>query len=286
MIDFPVADTHLHLWDPDRLSYPWLAGAEAINRPHLLDAYDAATAGIPIRRMVFLQCECDPAQAQDECDWVEGLAQRDERIQGIVPWAPLERGEGARPALKKLAANPRVKGIRRILQFEPDADFGLAPGFVQGVQMLAEYGLSFDLCIKGDEQFEAVLALVRRCPRVTFMLDHIGKPFIKERILEPWAGYMRLLGALPNTWCKVSGLVNEAEWERWSAADLEPYLEVAFSAFNEDRVCFGGDWPVCTLASTYRRWFDTLVSYTAEWSEPRRRKLFHDNAITFYRLEE
>ena len=285
MIDLPIVDTHLHLWDPQLLSYPWLAGEPAISSPHLLADYAKATAGLPIERMVFVQCEAEFSQFQAEADWVESQAQQDPRIQGIVTWAPLELGEAARPALAKLAANPRVKGIRRIIQFETDTEFCLNPDFIRGVQLLPEYGLSFDLCIKGDIQFANTLTLVRQCPGVQFILDHIGKPFIKEAIREPWATHIRALATLPNTFCKVSGLANEAAWNAWTPADLQPYLDTVFTAFGHDRVCFGGDWPVCTLATTYRTWAETLWTYAAAWNHQQRRKLFHDNAITFYRLE-
>ena len=131
-----------------------------------------ATQGVTVERMVFLQCECDVSQFQDEADWVAGLAQAD-------------------PA------------------------FCLQPGFVEGVRLLQDYGLHFELCLKGDEQFRNALELVRRCPGVRFVLDHIGKPSIKEQRLEPWAGHLRELAALPDTWCKVSGLVSEADWQGW-----------------------------------------------------------------------
>ena len=285
MVDQPIVDTHLHVWDPELLSYRWLVEVPSLNRKHLLADYGEATAGIPVERMVFLQCEVDASQYQEEADWVAGLAAQDPRIQGIVSGAPLEKGQEVRPALERLTRDPKLKGIRRIIEFEEDVEFCLRSGFVAGVQLLAEFDLSFDLCLKGDEQFKNALDLVRQCPEVPFILDHIGKPFIKEGILEPWAGTLRDLAALPNTFCKVSGLVNEADWEAWSPDDLKPYLDQVFACFGFDRVCFGGDWPVCTLAGTYGRWFETLWTHVRDCTAAERQKLFHDNAITFYRLE-
>jgi predicted TIM-barrel fold metal-dependent hydrolase len=283
-IDIPITDTHMHIWDPGRLSYPWLAQAPEINKPHLPEQYRAATEGLSIRKMVFVQCEADFAQFREEVAWVTGQAAHESRIQAIVAWAPLEKGEAAREDLAALAQNPLVRGIRRIIQFEADAGFCMRPDFVRGVQLLAEFDLHFELCIKGDEQFANALELVRRCPDVRFILDHIGKPFIAEGILEPWAAFLKELAALPNTWCKMSGLVSEADSERWTPADLQPYIDRVLSCFGYKRTMFGGDWPVCTLASTYRNWIETLWVAVSERPVEDRRRLFHDNAAEFYRI--
>ncbi|NQU40733.1 MAG: amidohydrolase family protein [Lentisphaerae bacterium] len=284
MTGIPIVDTHLHIWDPHRLRYAWLDGVPPLNRPHLPADYRAVTVGINIEKMVFVQCEADFAFFREEVAWVTEQAAADPRIRGIVAWAPLEQGAGARGALAALAVNPLLVGIRRIIQFEADAGFCLRPDFVRGVQLLEEFDLPFELCIKGDAQFMNTLELVRKCPRVRFVLDHIGKPFIKEKIREPWASCLRELAALPNTCCKVSGLVNEAAWETWTPGDLQPYLDHVVACFGFDRLMFGGDWPVCTLASTYPRWFDTLLNAVSACTAEEKQKLFHDNAEKFYRV--
>lgn len=284
MIDLPIVDTHLHIWDPERICYPWLADLPKLNRPHLLEGYREATADLNIEKMVFIQCEADFAQYADEVAWVTDQARADTRVRGIVAWAPLERGDAARDELAKLAENPLLRGIRRIIQFEEDVEFCLQPDFVRGVRLLAEFNMSFDICIKGDEQFRNTLELVRQCPDVQFIADHINKPFIKEKIMEPWAGCMTELAGMPNTWCKMSGLINEADWESWTPEDIGPYIEKVLECFGPDRVMFGGDWPVCTLAGTYRRWVDTLWEAVCEFSADEKRKLFHDNAEAFYRV--
>jgi L-fuconolactonase len=147
MIQFPIVDTHVHLWDPSYLRYPWLDGNALLNKPYLLADYRRACGPVQVEKMVFLQCECDFSQFQQEADWVTSLAQQDPRLQGIVPWAPLEKGDAARPALAKLAENRLIKGVRRIIQFEPDIEFCLQPDFVKGVQALVDYNFSFDICI-------------------------------------------------------------------------------------------------------------------------------------------
>ena len=222
-----IIDTHLHLWNPGAIRYPWLAGVESLNKPFLLPDYRAATEGIPVTSMVFVQCEADFAQFRDEAEWVAAQARIDPRIRGIVAWAPLEKGDRAREDLAALKRISLLRGIRRIIQFEDDPAFCLRPDFVRGVQLLAEFDLHFEICSKGVEQFANVLQLVRRCPDTRFILDHIGKPFIDRQVMEPWRKHLRELAALPNTWCKVSGLVNEADMKQWKAEDLTPYLVTA-----------------------------------------------------------
>lgn len=280
----PIVDTHLHIWDPRRLRYPWLAGEPKLDRPHLPDDYRAATAGLGIEKMIFVQCEADFSLFREEVVWVTEQAAAEPRLRGIVAWAPLEKGAAVRDDLEWLATNPLLRGIRRIIQFEQDPSFCLRPDFVKGVQLLSEFGFHFEICIKGDAQFRNTLQLVRQCPDVRFVLDHIGKPFIRERTMRPWADYLEALARFPNTWCKMSGLVNEAEWNVWTPSDLRPYLDRVLDCFGFDRVLFGGDWPVCTLASTYRRWFETLADALSGCTEEERRKLFHANAAAFYRV--
>lgn len=283
MIPFPIVDTHVHLWDPGHLRYPWLDGNALLNKPYLLEEYKRACGPVQVEKMVFLQCECDFAQFQQEADWVTSLAQQDPRLQGIVPWAPLEKGDAARPALEKLAQNPLIKGVRRIIQFEPDIEFCLQPGFVKGVQALADYNFSFDICIF-HPQLANTIKLVEQCPNVKFILDHIGKPDIKQHLLDPWRQEMQTLASLPNVWCKVSGLVTEADHEHWTEDDLKPYIDHVIQAFGFDRVMYGGDWPVAYQATEYPRWVETLAWAVSGCSEAELHKLFHDNAIEFYKL--
>jgi L-fuconolactonase len=284
MPDIPIVDTHLHLWDPARLSYPWLADVPTIAGPHLIDDYRRACEPVNVAKMVFVQCECDRAQYMDELAWVSDIAKQDPRIEGIVPWAPLEKGDAAREDLDRITANKLVKGIRRIIQHEPDGNrFARQPEFIRGVQLLADYNLSFDLCI-GHIHMQATIELVRQCPDTRFILDHIGKPDIRGATLDPWRKHMRELAALPNVWCKMSGVATEADFDHWTPDDLAPYIDHALSCFGFDRTMFGGDWPVATLATDYPRWVRTLDSAIAGVSDDQRRKLYFDNAVAFYRL--
>ncbi len=283
MPNFPIVDTHLHIWDLKRLRYPWLASVPMLNRDHLIDEYRKACGPVQVAKMVFLQCECDPAQFQEEADWVTEVARVDPRIRGIVPWAPLEKGDAAEADLARLASNPLIKGIRRIIQFEADQEFCLKPGFVRGVQLLARHGLSFDLCIN-HTQLANTLKLVRQCPNVKFIMDHIAKPDIKAGLLDPWRAELRELAQFPNVWCKLSGLVTEADFQKWAAADLRPYIDHVVDCFGFDRVIFGGDWPVSTQATDYPRWVNTLDDALKGVSPDELHKLYVRNAEAFYRV--
>ena len=283
MPNFPLVDTHLHLWDLGRLRYPWLAGVPLLNRNHLIEDYRRACGPVPVAKMVFLQCECDSAQSLAEADWVTEVARVDPRIRGIVAQAPLEKGAAAEADLARLAANPLVKGIRRHIQSEADDAFCVRPDFVRGVQLLPAHGLSFDLCIF-HRHLGNTIQLVRQCPDVRFILDHIGKPDIKSGLLDPWRAGLRDLAALPNVWCKLSGLVTEADFEKWTAADLRPYLDHVVDCFGMDRVMFGGDWPVSTQASDFPRWVATLDEALRGCSPDELHQVFVRNAEAFYRV--
>ena len=253
MPQFPIIDTHLHIWDPAKLSYPWHAGAPALNRPFLLADYDEHRAAVDVERMVFLECGVAPADRLPEATWVTEQAAADPRIQAIVASAPLENGVAAAADLQALAELSLVRGIRRLIQDEPDDDFCVRPGFVAGVKLLPEFGFTFDICVKHGQMANTV-KLVRQCPDVTFILDHIGKPGIRDGLMEPWLQNMRYLAALANVHCKMSGLVTEAHHQHWTRGQLKPYIDHVIECFGFDRVMYGGDWPVSTLAAKYPDW--------------------------------
>ena len=277
-----ITDSHVHFWDPNHLHYAWLSNLPTLNRPFLPDHVPPRGDGWNVEGIVFAQADCAAEQGLAEVDWVTSLAANDARVRGIVAFASLERGEGVLPVVDALAKNSLVKGIRRLIQDESPG-FAIQPDFVAGVQLLAEYGLSFDICVR-HHQLGDVIQLVRRCPQVNFVLDHAGKPDIKRKMLEPWRTQLKELATLPNVSCKLSGMITEADWQKWHPGDLRPYIQHALDVFGVDRVMFGSDAPVLYLASSYARWVSTLQDATTELAEAEKQNLWHDNAAAFYRL--
>ncbi|HEY6543094.1 MAG TPA: amidohydrolase family protein [Ktedonobacteraceae bacterium] len=282
----PIIDAHVHLWNPNQFSMPWLAGIPMLNRPYGLQEYREQTQNLPITGMVYVEVGVDPLQALLEARHIVELAQEESRLQAIVAAAPVEHGAAVRGHLEALVAlSPLIKGVRRNIQDEAESDFCLQPDFIEGVRLLAEYNLSFDLCIK-HWQLRSVIELVRRCPDTIFILDHLGKPDIKQQLLDPWQVDLRALAALPNVACKISGLVTEANHEKWQPADLEPFINIVLESFGEERVLFGSDWPVALLASPYQRWYETLQMLTVHLPVAARGRLWAENARRFYRISK
>jgi len=286
MPDFSIIDGHVHLWQPGRYSVPWLDNVPMLNKPFGLTEYSAATHDVSVEGFVYLEIDVAPAYAQLEARQIVELAAQDSRIKGVVAHAPVEDGEQVRTYLEALVAlGPKIKGIRRLTQGLPDPEFCLRPGFIQGIQLLPEYGLSCDLCCTFRELGPTV-ELVRRCPETSFILDHIGKPNIRGNEMSPWKEQMTDLASHPNTVCKISGATTEANLDSWTVEQIKPYVLHALGVFGEDRVVFGSDWPVVLQAAPYRRWVDTLDELTDDWSASAKRKLWSENAKRFYRLDE
>lgn len=283
MFQFPIVDAHLHLWDVNKLKYPWLEGIPFLNKTFLLEDYNRACGPLNVEKMVFMQCECEPTRYLEEVQWVTELARLDQRIQGIVSFASLEKGEAVRAELEVLKSNPLVKGIRRIIQNEDDLAFCLQPNFIAGVNMLPEYGFTFDICID-ERHTRNVIRFVEQCPNVKFMLDHIGKPNIKEHRLDPWREEIKQLSAFPNVYCKTSSLATEADHLSWTIEDLKPFVNHIFDCFGYERTVFAGDWPVSSQAADLPVCVETLVKLTHGASEAQLTQLFYSNAIKFYDL--
>jgi L-fuconolactonase len=284
MPDFSIVDSHLHVWDPKKFEYPWLSGFPSLNRPFLLNDYDQACGSVKVSAMVFLQCDVEPAQAQLEAAWVAELARGDGRIEGMVPYAPLERGKAVEDDLQVLSQYSILRGVRRIVKSESDLDFCLQPGFIEGVHSLHRFGLSFDLCIN-YRHLPNALTLVDRCPDVAIILDHVGMPGVRDGLIEPWRSQLKELGKRERVYCKLSSLTTEADHANWRREEIRPFIDAAVAAFGFDRLVFGGDWPVSTQAITIPGWVELIEWALAGTSEEDFRKLYRDNAIRFYRLK-
>jgi len=275
-----IVDAHVHFWDPSVLRYPWLEALPELDRPFLPASYASATSGIPIDAMILVEANCLPHQTLGEADFFDQVEAMGSRVAGIVAFASLTRPAELDRTLDALAARPRVKGIRHNIQGQPPG-FCTQASFVEGVRKVGSRGLTFDLCATHD-QLREVGELVRLCPDTRFVLDHCGKPAIRDRLLDPWCADIAELAECANVWCKVSGLVTEASPATWREADLVPYATRVVERFGTGRVMYASDWPVLTLAADYAAWFGFTEWLTKGWSDTERRGFYRDNALHAY----
>ena len=289
MPDFPIIDTHLHIWDMDRLSYSAFKGHPLFGKSYQIEDYQRDCGDVEVEAMVFVECYADftetGGQYIEEIEYVEDSARRDPRIRGIVPMAPLEWGSRVEPLLEQMQRDhPTVKGIRRIMEFDDDPrGLTLSPGFIEGVNLLSRFGYHFEINVN-FRQMDIIREFVRHIPDVPMILDHCGKPGIREGAIEQYRDDIRELAQHPNLWIKLSDLPAYADAESWTDDDLRPYIDATMDIFGFDRTIYAGDWPICLQATSLPRWVDTLDRVLAGSSETELRKLYRDNANAFYRL--
>lgn len=276
-----IIDTHQHLWDQELFSFSWCKNHSRLNRNFHMADYLEATRGFGLKKSVHVEADVDEPYMLDETRYILALANQDTPIEGVVACGRPEH-ENFLHYIDQIAGHPKLKGIRRILHTQPD-DLGTRPVFVDHVRRLSEYDLSFDICVLA-RQLPVAINLVDKCPKVSFILDHCGVPLVKEKILHPWREHIKEIAGFPNIVCKVSGLVAYAHLDDWTPEDLQPYIDHVIECFGWDRVMFGSDWPVCTLAASFEQWVKALDFATRAASATERHKLFHDNAARVYRL--
>jgi L-fuconolactonase len=276
-----VIDSHVHFWDPSVLRYPWLAGLPALAAPFGPPDFPPFTSG-EVDAAVFVEANPAPELAAEEVAWVDALADAEPRIAGIVAFVDLLDETGRDAALARLTRMPRVVGVRHNIQHQP-AGFALQPAFVRGVQRVGASGRPFDLCITADQLGE-VTELVKRCPDVTFVLDHCAKPAIRDDAYEAWATDLERLASHERVSCKISGLLTESREDQRTAGALARWIDRARACFGTPRLLYGSDWPVSTLGGGTGRWRSIIDEVTASWSMPERQALLADNAARIYGL--
>jgi L-fuconolactonase len=276
-----VIDAHVHFWNPGLLHYAWLDDMPALQRAFLPDHFAALDART-VDGVIFVEANCHPSEAEAELDFVDRLAEHASRVLGSVAYVDLHEDRSRGDALRRLSHRERVVGVRQNIQGQQPG-FCLAPAFVRGVQEAAQYGFTFDLCITAD-QLDDATELVRRCPEARFVLDHCAKPAIRDGTFSSWASGIERLAAHDHVSCKVSGLLTESRSDQRNAAALRPYTEHARACFSANRLLYGSDWPVCTLAGDEPLWRDIIGELTADWSSNERRAFYSDNAIRLYGL--
>jgi L-fuconolactonase len=289
MPDFPIIDTHLHIWDMDSLKYSAFDGHPLFGKSYHIEDYQRDCGDVEVEAMVFVECFADftetGGQYIDEIKFVEESANRDPRIAGIVPMAPLEWGGRVEPMLSKMQANhPTVKGIRRIMEFDEDPrGLTLSADFIEGVNMLHKFGWHFEINVNFT-QMDFIREFVQHIPDVPMILDHCGKPGIKEGALAQYRNDIRDLATHSNMWIKLSDLPPYADPDNWTDDDLRPYIDATIETFGFERTIYAGDWPICLQATSLTRWIATLDKALAGASEEQLRKFYRNNANEFYRL--
>jgi L-fuconolactonase len=272
-------DAHQHFWLYSPAEYEWIGPQMTVLQRDFWPAeLRPLTEAAGIDGVVTVQAR----QSLAETEFLLQLAAKNEFIKGVVGWVDLRQPDVAQH-LAHFAAQPKFVGVRHIVQSEPDDKFMLRPDFQRGVSLLAHFDLAYDLLIY-PRHLPAAYELVQALPRQRFVLDHLAKPLIKDRLRQPWTTDIRRLAALPNVCCKVSGLVTEAHWRQWQPADFQPYLDVVFDAFGPQRLMFGSDWPVCTLAADYAAVVKVVEDYTAGLSQAERVAVWGETAAEFYGL--
>lgn len=289
MPNFPIIDTHLHIWDQTRLKYSAFEGSPLFGHPYHVEDYQRDCGALEIEAMVFLECYADFGQYLEEIEFVEDEAKRDPRLKRIVPMAPLEWGARVEPMLQKMRdEHPLVSGIRRIVEFDDDPrPLTLGDDFAAGVNLLEKFGWHFEINVN-HTQMDIVREFVPRIhPGVPLILDHCGKPGIKEGAIEQYRADVKDLARHKNLVIKLSDLPVEADLKNWTAADLRPYIEATLDTFGPDRTIYAGDYPICLQATTMTQWVEVLDEAFADLglSEAETRKIYRDNAIAFYGLE-
>ncbi|MEV6906268.1 amidohydrolase family protein [Amycolatopsis sp. NPDC051071] len=273
-----MIDAHHHLWDPSRRQYPWMTGTalDPIRRPYTVDDLRAVTKAAGVKGTVLVQT----VSSEEETREFLSYASAEPLVAGVVGWVDLTAPDVA----DRLAAfsGPLV-GIRHQVEDEPDPAWLTRSDVLRGLAAVGEAGLAYDLLVK-PAQLPAALAAVSALPDQVFVLDHAGKPPIASGEWQPWAEGIAALGALDNVYCKLSGLVTEADWAQWKLGQLTRWAEHVLESFGASRLMFGSDWPVCELAAAYEVVVDTALSLTGSLSDSERLEFFDRTARRSYRL--
>ena len=300
-MSLPIIDTHQHLWDLSVFQLAWTEGGGPLAKSHLMSDYLEAASAVNITRTVYMEVDLDPSQRIAEAEYVSGLCDAGDNPMAAAVISGEPSDANFAEYVAQFGSNTHIKGIRRILH-QPETPQGhcLQEAFVRGVQALGERDLSFDICMRPGELGDAV-KLVSQCPDTRFVIDHCGnadprivrgaipggeisewEPFLHGR--QQWMDDMSALASHGNTICKISGIIARVQPD-WTAAVLAPAVDHCLQAFGPDRVVFGGDWPVCTIAgATLKEWVEALLEIISSRTEQEQRQLLSENAERFYRL--
>ena len=277
-------DAHQHFWDRSntQFDYAWLdlPQHEKIASSFLPQDLAPHLAEAGIHRSIFVQSQHN----LEENRWAIRLAEENDFLAGVVGWVDLA-SEAVEDQLAEFKDHPKFVGIRHITHDEPDDDFIIRDDILRGLKVLEKHAVPFDLLFFVKHLHHAA-TLARQLPSLPMVIDHLAKPKIKDGRTDNWIDNLRAAAACDNIYCKLSGMITEADWQQWTAADLKPYVQEALDAFGPDRLMFGSDWPVCLLAGSYRQVHEALLEALGPISDDERDKIFGETAATFYGIED
>jgi predicted TIM-barrel fold metal-dependent hydrolase len=282
----PIVDTHQHLWDLSRFRLPWQKAGSPLAKSFLMNDYLQATKGLNVTKAVYMEVDLEPSQQEAEAEFVIALckAGNTPTVAGVISGRP--DSDEFEKYIRKFSTSPYIKGVRQVLHYpEIPAGLCLHDRFVKSVRLLGELGMSFDICIRQSELLDGA-KLIDLCPDTRFILDHCGNPNVRGTPKEraQWERGIGEVASRKNVVVKISGILASVDPSGWSVEQLAPFINHTGSVFGPDRVMFGGDWPVCTLAATYKQWLEVVQTVVHDRAEIDQRKLFHDNAVGFYGL--
>ncbi len=272
-------DSHQHFWNYDPLRHSWIDAEKAsIARDFTPDDLNSIISSNHIDGTIAVQAD----QSEEENRFLLDLASKYSFIKGIVGWIDL-RSDELQERLEHYSELDLVKGFRHVVQDEPDEKFMVRPDFMTGISNLHGFGFSYDILVFPN-QLTAAIELVTKFPNQSFVLDHIAKPNIKDGIIEGWGGQIMELGKHFNVFCKISGMVTEANWNNWKKDDFYPYMDIVVEAFGMERLMYGSDWPVCTLAADYDQVYELVAGYMKQFSQTEQDLFFGGTCSRFYKL--
>jgi len=273
-------DAHQHFWRYNAAEFGWIDDSmSSLQRDFLPEDLMPELEGAGFHGSIAVQAR----QSLEETRWLLELAASSPLILGVVGWVDLRSPE-VRSQLQSFAGSPKLVGVRHIVQGEPDERFLLQPEFLRGIGVLEEVDLTYDILIY-PRHLPVAAEFVRHFPRQRFVLDHLAKPLIKSGSIHPWDAGMRELAGFPNVFCKLSGMVTEADWRNWKPEHMTPYLEIALDCFGPERLMIGSDWPVCTVAASYPQTMNVVLDYFAKYPAEVQQAVLGGNAQRFWKLK-
>lgn len=274
-----IIDSHQHFWHYDSVKHSWIDDEmAAIRRDFTPSDLAAVFKENGIDGCVAVQAD----QTETETAFLIDLAHTHDFIKGIVGWVDL-RNAAIERVLEQYSTEKKIKGFRHVVQGEADHNFVLRPAFLHGISALEKFDFTYDILIF-PHQLGAALEFVRRFPNQKFVIDHLAKPYIKDGFFDGWASQMKAIAKHENVFCKISGMITEADYNAWNKAQLKPYIDLVFDAFGTNRLMYGSDWPVCLVAGSYKQVKDIVLDYIADLSSEEQKNIMGHNAVQFYNL--